>query len=192
MTTAPESTATPTQNTAEKKTSRWPKRLAIGIAALVFIAALFGILGYFWLPGFAKSKLENLLTEQLHRPVTIGAIHVAPYTLEATVENIKVGDVLRVKSLYVDVSAQTLIRRLPVISAVRLVSPELTLTRVASDRLDVSDLLDEWLNKPDDGKPTPGFSVSNIRLEGGRIVWHDKLAQRTHTLSEITISLPVI
>ncbi len=192
MTTAPESTATPTQNTAEKKTSRWPKRLAIGIAALVFIAALFGILGYFWLPGFAKSKLENLLTEQLHRPVTIGAIHVAPYTLEATVENIKVGDVLRVKSLYVDVSAQTLIRRLPVISAVRLVSPELTLTRVASDRLDVSDLLDEWLNKPDDGKPTPGFSVSNIRLEGGRIVWHDKLAQRTDTLSEITISLPVI
>ena len=192
MTTAPESTAIPTQNTAEKKTPRWPKRLAIGVAALVFITALFGILGYFWLPGFAKSKLENLLTEQLHRPVTIGAIHVAPYTLEATVENIKVGDVLRVKSLYVDVSAQTLTRRLPVISAVRLVSPELTLTRVASDRLDVSDLLDEWLNKPDDGKPTPGFSVSNIRLEGGRIVWHDKLAQRTDTLSEITIGLPVI
>lgn len=192
MTTAPESTAIPTQNTAEKKTSRWPKRLAIGAAALVFITALFGILGYFWLPGFAKSKLENLLTEQLHRPVTIGTIHVAPYTLEATVENIKVGDVLRVKSLYVDVSAQTLTHRLPVISAVRLVSPELTLTRVASDRLDVSDLLDEWLNKPDDGKPTPGFSVSNIRLEGGRIVWHDKLAQRTDTLSEITIGLPVI
>lgn len=192
MTTTPESTITPLQKTATKKAPRWPKRLAIGAAVLFFIAALFGILGYFWLPGFAKSKLENLLTEQLHRPVTIGAIHVAPYTLEATVENIKVGDILRVKSLYVDVSAQTLTRRLPVISAVRLVSPELTLTRVASDRLDVSDLLDEWLNKPDDGKPTPEFSVSNIHLEGGRIVWHDKLAQRTDTLSDITIGLPVI
>lgn len=192
MTTASESTTTPSQNTVEKKPPRWPKRLAIGAAVLLFITALFGVLGYFWLPGFAKSKLEILLTEQLHRPVTIGAIHVAPYTLEATVENVKVGDVLRVKSLYVDVSAQTLTRRLPVISAVRLVSPELTLTRVASDRLDVSDLLDEWLNKPDDGKPTPEFSVSNIRLESGRIVWHDKLAQRTDTLSDITIGLPVI
>jgi hypothetical protein len=176
----------------EKQPRRWLKRLAGGAAVLLFLTALFGALGYFWLPGFAKAKLESLLSEQLHRPVTIGAIHVAPYTLEATVNDVKVGNVLRFKSLYVDISAQTLTRRLPVISAVRLVAPELTLTRVASDRLDVSDLLDEWLNKPDDGKPTPAFSVSNIRLEGGRIVWQDKLAQRTDTLSDINIGLPLI
>jgi hypothetical protein len=184
--------ATTTQGAAAKNPPRWPKRLATSAAALFFLAALFGVLGYFWLPGFAKTKLEILLTEQLHRPVTIGAIHIAPYTLEATVNDVKVGDVLRIKSLYVDVSVQTLTRRLPVISAVRLIAPELTLTRVASGRLDVSDLLDEWLNKPDDGKPAPEFSISNIRLEGGRIVWQDKLAQHTDTLSEINLNLPLI
>ena len=172
--------------------ARWPRRLAITSGIFVLLAAVFGLLGYFWLPGFAKSQMENLLSEKLHRPVSIGAIHVSPYTLEATVEDFKVGDVLRFKSLYVDVSAATFARRLPVVNEVRLTAPELHLARISANRLNVSDLLDEWLNKPDDGKPTPEFSVSNIRLEGGRIVWQDDVAQQTETLSDINISLPTI
>lgn len=172
--------------------ARWPRRLAITSGILVLLAAVFGLLGYFWLPGFAKSQMETLLSEKLHRPVSIGAIHISPYTLEATVEDFKVGDVLRFKSLYVDVSAATFARRLPVVNEVRLTAPELHLARVGANRLNVSDLLDEWLNKPDDGKPTPEFSVSNIRLDGGRIVWQDDVARHTETLSDIHISLPTI
>jgi len=174
------------------RSSRWPRRLAITSGVLILLIALFGLLGYFWLPGFAKSQLETLLSEKFHRPVTIGAIHVKPYTLEATVEDFKVGDVLRFKSLYVDVSAATFPRRLPVVNEVRLTAPEIHLTRVASNRLNVSDLLDEWLNKPDDGKPVPAFSINNIRLEGGRIVWQDNIEKHTGTLSEINLSLPTI
>ena len=174
------------------RSTRWPRRLAITSGALVLLIALFGLLGYFWLPGFAKGQLETLLSEKLHRPVTIGAIHVKPYTLEATVEDFKVGDVLRFKSLYIDVSAATFSRRLPVVNEVRLAAPEVHLTRTGSNRLNISDLLDEWLNKPDDGKPTPEFSISNIHLEGGRIVWRDDIAKHTETLSEINLSLPTI
>ncbi len=174
------------------RSSRWLRRLAITSGVLILLIALFGLLGYFWLPGFAKSQLETLLSEKLHRPVTIGAIHVKPYTLEATVEDFKVGDVLRFKSLYVDVSAATFSRRLPVVNEVRLTAPELHLTRVGANRLNVSDLLDEWLNKPDDGKPVPAFSINNIRLEGGRIVWQDNIEKHTATLSEINLSLPTI
>jgi hypothetical protein len=174
------------------RSSRWLRRLAITSGVLILLIALFGLLGYFWLPGFAKSQLETLLSEKFHRPVTIGAIHVKPYTLEATVEDFKAGDVLRFKSLYVNVSAATFPRRLPVVNEVRLTAPEIHLTRVASNRLNVSDLLDEWLNKPDDGKPVPAFSINNIRLEGGRIVWQDNIEKHTATLSEINLSLPTI
>ena len=76
------------------RSSRWLRRLAITSGVLILLIALFGLLGYFWLPGFAKNQLETLLSEKLHRPVTIGAIHVKPYTLEATVEDFKAGDVL--------------------------------------------------------------------------------------------------
>lgn len=172
--------------------SRWPRRLAVATGVLLLLTTLFGLLGYFWLPGFAKSQLETLLSEKLHRPVTIGAIHVAPYSLEATADDVQVGDVLRLKSLYVNLSAATFTRRLPVVDEVRLIAPELHLTRVAADRLNISDLLDEWLSKPDDGKPTPEFSVSNIRLEGGRIVWQDNIVQHTEILSEINVGLPSI
>jgi len=174
------------------RSPRWPRRLAITSGVLILLTALFGLLGYFWLPEFAKSQLETLLSEKLHRPVTIGAIHVKPYTLEATVEDFKLGDVLRFKSLYVNVSATTFPRRLPVVNEVRLTAPELHLTRVGSDRLNVSDLLDEWMSKPDDGKPVPAFSINNIRLEGGRIVWQDNIEKHTDILSEISLSLPTI
>ena len=178
--------------TALAHPARWPRRLAIIAGVLALLFALFGLLGYFWLPGFAKDQLETLLSKKLHRAVTIGAIHVAPYTLEATVTDFKAGDVLRFKSLYINLSSATFSRRLPVVEEVRLIAPELHLARVATDRLNISDLLDEWLNKPDDGKPTPEFSVSNIRLETGRITWQDNIAKRTETLSEINIGLPAI
>lgn len=175
-----------------KPSRRWPRRLAIASGLLILLLGMLGLLAYFWLPGFAKTQLEKLLTEKLHRPVAIGAILIDPLALKATVTDFKMGDVLRFKSLEVDVSSTTFSRRLPVIEAVHLVEPELNLSRVAAARLNVSDLLDEWLNKPDDGKPTPEFSVSNIRLDRGRIVWRDTLAKRTETLDDIDIGLPLI
>ena len=50
------------------------KRLGIGLGILAAIIVLFGLLGYFWLPGYAKTKLETLLSEAVHRPVTVQSI----------------------------------------------------------------------------------------------------------------------
>ena len=47
------------------------KRTLIGLAILV---VLFGLLGYFVLPGIIKDKAEELISEKLHRKATIHAI----------------------------------------------------------------------------------------------------------------------
>ena len=39
------------------------KRLIIGFGTVISIVALFGLLGYYWLPGYAKAKLEALEAE---------------------------------------------------------------------------------------------------------------------------------
>lgn len=169
---------------------RWRRPLRIGAVSLAVFLVLFGLLGYLWLPGFAKQKAEEALTKALHRPVTIQRIAVSPYTLSATVEGFQAGDVLSVKSLFVNVSSTSLVRGIPVISEVRVEEPKLHLVRESATRLNVSDLIDEWLSKP--SSPTPEFSVSNIQLEGGEVVWEDKVVRETQTLSAISVGVPFV
>src|SRR5690606_7006319 len=75
-----------------QKAAAGVKRHRRWLYALAGLFILFGLLGYLWLPGFAKSKAETLLSEKLHRPVTIQRIEVHPYTLEAAVEGLRIGE----------------------------------------------------------------------------------------------------
>ncbi|HEY6896047.1 MAG TPA: DUF748 domain-containing protein [Rhodocyclaceae bacterium] len=166
------------------------------LAAVAAAIALFALLGYLWLPGYAKGKLEILLSEQLHRPVSIEHISVSPFALAATVEGLKVGErqgggsTLSFARLYVNLSSASLLRRIPVIEEVQLEGPTVHLERQADGRYNVSDLLDEWLSGP--AKPTPEFSVANISISGGRIDFDDGPKKARHSVSDLALGIPFI
>lgn len=175
-----------------------------GLGILAVLIGLFGALGYYWLPGFAKGKLEGLLSEQLHRPVTIQSIDIEPYALTATVRGFRVGEkaekvgggeagqaVLAFDELFVDLSISSLTQRAAVIRELRLKSPSLRLVREAEGRYNVSDLLDEWLNKPDDGGKTL-YAVSNILVEGGRIEFIDRPKGGRQDVTELKLGIPFL
>jgi len=170
------------------RAQRLMKRSAMTLAGFLL---LFGLLGYFWLPGFAKAKLEAALSGELKRPVSIERIEVSPYTLSATIRGFKAGDVLAVGSLHVNLSSASLFRLLPVVEEVRVESPRLHLVRVSEKQLNISDLLDAWAAKPSSG-PTPEFSVANITVSGGQVEWVDQTIGHTQTLSEIKLGVPFI
>lgn len=171
----------------------WYKRFWLWLLLGIFLlVALFGVLGYFWLPGFAKSKLEVVLSEALHRPVSIQRLTVSPYALSVTIEGFQAGDVLSVARLHLDVSGASLLRGMPVVSEVRVEQPELHLVRESARRLNVSDLLDVWLaDKKPDG-PSPEFAVSNIVLEGGQVELVDRMVGRTQRLSDLKLEVPFV
>ncbi len=186
---------------------RW-LRISLGIFATLMLA--FGLLGYFWLPGFAKAKLETSLSAQLHRPVTVQEIAVSPYALTLTVRGFAIGElpqrvndksvpVLAFDELYVDLSVMSLIRRVPVISEVHLRGPRIHLERDMDGRYSISDLLDEWMNKPaspDEGKSqdkSPAqFSVANIQIDGGRIDFIDHPKGSQQEISELKLGIPFL
>ena len=64
------------------------KRLRISLGVLVISIVLFGLLGYFWLPGYAKTKLETELSEIVHRPVSIQSIEIQPFSLELIIRGV--------------------------------------------------------------------------------------------------------
>ncbi len=182
------------------------RALRITLASLAALFLLFGALGYFWLPGFAKAKLETLLTEEFARPVSVDKIEISPYALSLTVRGFSVGqkgvqpgqhagkgpdaELFGFDSLFVDLSTSSMARGIPVVSKVALVGPRLHLARTKDGRLNVSDLLDKWLAGP--SSPTPEFSVSDITIRGGAVTFNDTLLGARHELAELNLGIPFI
>jgi hypothetical protein len=178
------------------------RRLVIGLGTLVAIILLFGLLGYFWLPGYAKAKLETLLSEALHRPVTVQSIDIQPYTLELTVRGFRVGEketdidagkaLFSVDELYTNLSIASIARRAPVISSVSRKAPMLRLVREDENRFNITDLIEDLMNKPKEEGGETMFSVSNIAIEGGRFEFVDRFKKSHQDISEITVGIPFI
>ncbi len=182
------------------------KRLGISLGVITGIFILFGLLGYFWLPGYAKNQVEILLSETLHRPVTVQSIDIKPYTLEITVNGFNIGEktdgidagetFISFEQLYVDLSIESVTRRAPVISAITLASPTVRVVREDENQFNFTDLIEEF-SKPsedeevDDGKKAL-FSVSNIIIKNGRFAFIDRFEQSDQEISEINFGIPFI
>ncbi len=179
-------------------------RIASAVFAALFL--LFGAAGYLWLPGFAKAKLETLLSEEFARPVSVEKIEISPYTLSATVHGFSVGqkgvqpgqhakkgpeaELFGFDSLYVNISSTSIARGIPVVSEVALKGPRLNLARLEDGKLNVSDLLDKWLAGP--SKPTPQFSVADITIDGGSVSFNDEQEGARHEVTELSLGIPFI
>lgn len=173
------------------------KRHRLWLYGLAAAFVLFGLVGYFWLPGFAKGKVEALLAEKLHRPVSIERIDIRPYSLEATIYGFRIGepegegDLLKFDSLYVNLSSTSIVRAAPVVSAITLKAPQLHLARHADGKLSIADLIEALMNQPKSDTPAR-FSVSNILVEDGRIDFDDQLKHSHQQISDISLGIPFV
>lgn len=177
------------------------KRLRTGLGVLAAIIILFGLLGYLWLPGYAKTKLETLLSETVQRPVTVQSIDIQPYTLELTVRGFRVGEkeasvdagkaLLSIDELYTNLSIASIARRAPVISSLSVKGPAVRIVREGEQRFNITDLIEDLKKRPDDGGKSM-FSVSNITIEGGRFEFVDRVKNSHQEISEIRVGIPFV
>ena len=163
---------------------------------LVGIVLAFGLFGYFAGPPLAKSLLVSQLSKELGREVSIGSIDVNPYALSARVADVSVKEaggreVAGFDELFVNLSGFSLFQWGAVVDEIRLSGPRLSVVRLDEGRYDISDLLDKWL-APSEPSPTPRFSLNNIQVTGGKLVFDDKPEGRVHTVDQLELKLPFI
>ena len=181
------------------------RSLGIGLSIVAAAIILFGLLGYFWLPGYAKAKLESALSEALHRPVTVQSIEIQPYTLEVTVRGFRVGEktsdadageaLISIGELYTNLSIASVSHRGPVISSLSVKEPSVRLVREGENRFNITDLVEDFMKQPAKEQPRGGqtmFSVSNILIEGGRFVFVDQVKKSQQEISGIRLGVPFI
>ena len=170
------------------------RRTLIGLLVAI---VLFGVIGYFVLPGIIKNKAEELIGEKLNRKTTIEAVEIQPYSLEATIRGVKMmepnGTAVFVSfdELYVDLEAESLFRAAPVVREVRLLNPYVHMVRLDGQRFNFSDIVELIKSQPPSDEPAR-FSINNILVDAGRIEFDDRPDKVVHTVEQLKIGIPFV
>ena len=175
--------------------SIWLRRAAWTLGSL----ALFWLLAWLGVPPLLKHQLQSRAGEQLGRKVSVGAVDFKPWSLELTVSDLAVAtadgqrDQLRIGRLYMDASAQSLLKLAPVIDTLSVDTPTVHLTHLGGGHYDVDDILARLT--ADTGAPSSEpakFALYNVTLNGGAADFTDQTVGRTHTLRDLRLALPFL
>ncbi|QSN63345.1 DUF748 domain-containing protein [Caballeronia sp. M1242] len=176
------------------------RRIAIGFVVALLVI---GLLGFFVAPPVIRHVAEQQLSTQLDRPVSIRRIALNPYTLDFEADDVHIGEsraqgpnapgFVDVSRLVVRTSWTSLFRLAPVIDELKIDSPRINVVRYDAEHFNFSDLIAKFSkpSSPPSDKPAR-FSVSNIRIENGRIVFDDRLTKTKHTIDRFALGIPFI
>ena len=165
--------------------------------ALVLFVALFGAFGYLVLPGIIKSQAEQLITAKLQRQISIEKIEVSPYALAVSIHGLKLMEAdgaavfAGFDEMAIDLSAESFFRFAPVVQELRLIKPYLHLVRSAAYHYNIDDIIEMIRSQPDSPEPAR-FSVHNIQVEGGAIVFEDQPKKTTHNVDDLKLGIPFV
>ena len=172
------------------------RKIILWVASTLFaIGVLLGLVA----PPLIRGKVAGVLSDKLHRPVTIEQISINPYAMTLAVRGFlmkeRQGDTPAVSfdELFVNLEFRSLVRLAPIVKELRLVKPYLSLIRNDDLKYNFQDLIDEFTQGPrDPGGPTPRFALHNIEIIDARLDFDDRPEKTKHTVTQLKIGLPFI
>ena len=178
------------------------KRLRASLGGLVIFVVIFWLLGYFWLPGYAKDGLEAKLSGIVDRPVSIQSIDIQPFSLEIIAHGFQIEKEIEnehedadnilfsVDELYINVSATSIAHLSFIVSSITIKKPILHLVREGKNQFNISDLIEKFSGRTSDDKLM--LSISNIVVEDGHFEFIDYFKNSHQKISEINFGIPFI
>lgn len=181
---------------ASIKQNKWVRR---GVVALLVLLA-FWVVAWLAVPPIAKSQIQKIASEKLGRQVTVGKIDFKPWTLELTLNDLRIATADGSKSqvaiarIYADAELQSIFRFAPVIDTVTVDAPAILLTHLADGKYDIDDILAKLsAGPPSDPNAKPArFAVYNIAINGGSVDFDDQTVKRKHELRDFVLKVPFL
>jgi uncharacterized protein involved in outer membrane biogenesis len=175
--------------------NRWARRLLWALMGLL----LLWLVTWLGVPPLLKWQVEKQATAALGRNVTVERVDFRPWSLEITVEGLRVanatgdGEQFSLGRFHADAELQSLVRLAPVVDALVLEQPRLNVRHLGEGRYDIDDVL-QRLRPKDDAPPSDPahFALFNIKLSGGELVFVDDSVGATHRLSELAVGVPFL
>lgn len=177
------------------------RRVALRVAGgAVAALAIFGLAGYFGGPPLIKYLVEKNATEALGRKVTLGAAHVRPFELAATLNDLTIFEpdgktpMVTLGQIEANTSAASVWHLAPVVDFLHIDRLAVRVTRNAQGRMNFADVQERFAAqppKPADSKPAR-FSVSNIAVSNSSFVYEDKVLDTVQRVENFTLTLPFL
>jgi hypothetical protein len=170
---------------------RWLRRAGYVAAAVAVLV----LLAWLAIPPLVRSQLESRLTAALGRTTTVESVAFNPLRLAFVIHKLAIADrapgqpLLAVDEILADFSAASFWHRAPVLDALAVVRPRVSLARDREGRYSVQDLIDAA--SADKSEPTR-FSVNNIEIDDGAIAFADGVTGRTHELAALNVGIPFL
>ena len=150
----PSSTGRVQQIAANVRASAWTRRLAAVLLGVLILWAL----TYALVPWVLKSQIQKIALEKLGRQVTLGAVDFKPWSLEVVLTDLAVAKSaatagaagmttqpatpqLSIQRVYLNAELQSLLRLAPVLNALEVDQPAVSLTHLGGGRYDIDDVL---------------------------------------------------
>lgn len=177
------------------------RRLALRVVGGILVAlAVFGLAGYFGGPPLIKYLVEKQATEALGRKVTLGAAHVRPFELAATLDQLTIYEpdgktpMVTLGKVEADTSLASVWHLAPVVDRLHVDALSVHVVRDAQGRMNFADVQQRFAAqppKPADSKPAR-FSVSNIAVTNSTLVYEDKPRDTVQRIDNFTLTLPFL
>jgi len=172
--------------------------LILGVFLLAYTLA-----GFYGLPRLVRRIAEDKLSDALHRKTTIGRVNFNPFTFTLTIRDVSIQEpggqqiFCAFNELLVSVRPEYLVRKAIVMRRLALASPYLSIVRTGENSYNFSDLITTGTTAAGDSRGQkrtgfPRFSIANITIDGGRIIFDDRPVNTTHTVSDLSLGIPII
>lgn len=166
---------------AENDAVDWRKRLKIPALVIGTLLVLYAVIGFWGLPYLIKSKLPELVNENLDREGSIQQIEINPFLFTISLQGLEIkkkdgGKFVAFDELFVDFETSSLFKKAVYFDAIRLSGIFVDVDILKNGKLNFDDLLqsEEPAKEPeqeDDG-PFPVI-ISKLDIEKGVIVFDD-------------------
>ncbi|MDR3446305.1 MULTISPECIES: DUF748 domain-containing protein [unclassified Dyella] len=169
------------------------------VLILAIVVVVFGLLGFLAAPSIIRSQIEKHATAALQRPVTLGAVHLNPYTLRLELDQLHIADqdgkspFVSIDQAVVNASWSSVFRLKPVLDELSLQGPRIRIVRTGDQRFNFSDIIDRINATPSDPKAAPTrFAISNISVHNGNIQFDDETLKTEHRVENLELGIPFI
>ncbi|HTS53165.1 MAG TPA: DUF748 domain-containing protein [Burkholderiales bacterium] len=171
------------------------------------LVALFALVGFFAVPPIAKHYLVKNLSESLGRQVTIQDLKINPFALSAALRGFSVKEpggpevFVSFEELFVDLQAESVIRRGPIVREIRLERPYVHILRRDDGSYNFSDLLLKFTDagaapgaaqQPAKKEEHARFSLNNIQVLDGKVIFDDRPKKAQHAVTDINVAIPFL
>ena len=186
-----------TQNQKKKKsTISWIKKSSF---ILVSLFLLYVIAGFWVVPPLLKPRLEDELTSQIGRKVTIEEIKLNPLALSATTKNLTVYEIdgepfAGFEELFVNAQISSIVKWAITFKEIRILAPFGVLKLLPEKKLNIDDLLAKFsqpMHTSIQKAELPRAFISKLQVEEGKFSVDDLTGTESilDTTSPITFTL---